>query len=110
MSRSRSSKGHHTNGFKIKKYECYSSQTCEKKVKGRGQGQNLGHFNTLIKIKLISYYKSSSGFINFIFYISKSKVKVKVSETLRFNISETFRAIGVIFSLIETYSPLKSYA
>ena len=79
-------------------------------IKGQGQGQNLGHFNTLIKIKLISYYKSSSGFIIFIFYISKSEVKVKVIETLRFNISGTIRAIGLIFSLIEKYSPLKSYA
>ena len=109
-SRSRSSQGHHTNGFKIEKYKGYSSQTCEKKVKGQGQGQNLGHFDTLTKIELILYYKSSSRFINFIFYISKSKVKVKVVKTLRVNISETKRAIEVIFSQIVIYSPLKSYA
>ena len=41
---------------------------------------------------------------------AKSKVKVKVVETLRVNISETKRAIEVIFSQIVIYSPLKSYA
>ena len=49
--RSRSFQGHHTNWFEIKKYNSCSSQTCEKKVKGQGEGQVLGDRVTKIMLK-----------------------------------------------------------
>ena len=76
-------------------------------IKGRGQGQNLGHFNTFTKIELISFYICSSRFITAKLYNSKSKVKVKVINALKLNISVTLGGIKVIFSVNDTYAPLE---
>ena len=59
----------------------------------------------LTKIEHISCCISSSRFITAKLYISKSKVKVKVINSLKLNISETLGAIKVILSVNDRYIP-----
>ena len=95
-------------------YVCIHLQAClftkwvlKRLIKGQGQGQNLGRFNTFTKTEAISFCISSSRFITAKLYNSKSKVKVKVINALKLNISVTLGGIKVIFSVNDTYAPLE---